>query len=226
MIKQHPQWETIPDETILWQYMSLTKFLFLIKNKKLHLHRIDDFMDKEEGVLSVMDKKSLPFYDDTKGWKDYLEDDRKKTFISCWIKNPIEQSLMWYAYGKNGVAIRTTAGAIKRAMEVDKEHQVYMMDVKYIDKENEAAHIPGSRINWYHFYTTKRKFFDMENEVRLIFHDDDRKHKEKGIDMDVLIEELIEEIKISSSLPDYVYKLICLEVKDAGLKILPLKSEL
>ena len=65
MIRQYPQWGKIPDETVLWQYMSLTKFLFLIKNRKLHLHRIDDLMDKEEGILSVLDKKSLPFYDDT-----------------------------------------------------------------------------------------------------------------------------------------------------------------
>jgi len=226
MIKQHPQWEVIPDDTVLWQYMSLTKFLFLIKNSKLHLHRLDDLMDKEEGVLSVLDKKSLPFYDDTKEWKEYLEDDRKRTFISCWIKYPIEQSLMWYAYGKDGIAIRTTAGAIRRALEIDEEHQINMMDVKYIDKEKQAAHALGSPINWYQFYTTKRKFFEMEKEVRFIFHDDDKKYKEKGIDVDVLIDELIEEIKVSSSLPDYVYKLICQEVKDVGLRVQPVKSEL
>lgn len=226
MIKQHPQWEEIPDETVLWQYMSLSKFLFLIKNRKLHLHRIDDQMDKEEGVLSILDKKFLPFYNETKEWTEYLEDDRKRTFISCWIKYPIEQSLMWYAYGKDGVAIRSTAKAIRQAMEIDKEYKVYMMDVKYIDKDNQAAHTSGSRINWFHFYTTKRKFFEMEKEVRLIFHDDDRRCKSKGIDVDVLIDELIEEIKVSSALPDYVYKLICHEVKDVGLNVMPVKSEL
>ena len=226
MIKQHSLFEKVIDETVLWQYMSLTKFLFLIKNGKLHLHRIDDLMDKEEGVLSILDKKSLPFYEDTKEWKDYLDDDRKRTFVSCWIKSPIEQSLMWYAYGKDGVAIRTTAGAIRRAMEIDEKHQINMIEVRYIDKEKQAAHTPEARINWYHFYTTKRKFFEMEKEVRLIFHDDDRKYKEKGIDVDVLIDELIEEIKVSSSLPDYVYKLLCQEVKNVGLNILPVKSEL
>lgn len=226
MIKDHPSFEKVPDETVLWQYMSLVKFMFLVKNRKLHLHRLDDFMDKDEGVLSVLDKKYLPFYDKTKKWEDYLEDDRKRTFISCWIKYPIEQSLMWYAYGIDGIAIRTTAGAIRRAMEIDKEHQVYLLDVKYIDKEKQAAHTPNSRINWFYYYTTKRKFFELEKEVRLIFYDDDRKYKEKGIDLSIQIDELIEEIIISSSLPDYVYKLICQEVKDVGIKILPIKSEL
>ena len=54
-------------------------------------------------LLSVLDKKSLTFYRETDEWERYLEDDRKQTFISCWIKYPTEQSLMWYAYGKDGV---------------------------------------------------------------------------------------------------------------------------
>ena len=37
--------------------MSLTKFLFLIKNRKLHLHRLDDLMDKDERVLSVWTRR-------------------------------------------------------------------------------------------------------------------------------------------------------------------------
>ena len=135
MIKQHLSFDKIPDETVLWQYMSLTKFLFLIKNKKLHLHRIDDFDDKDEGVLSVLDKKTLSFYRETKDWENYLRNDRKRTFISCWIKCPIEQSLMWYAYGRDGIAIRTTAGAIRCALNIDNEHVVYMIGVRYIDKK-------------------------------------------------------------------------------------------
>lgn len=51
----------IPDETVLWQYISLTKFLFLIKNRKLHLHRIDDLMDEDEGILSVFGQEVPSF---------------------------------------------------------------------------------------------------------------------------------------------------------------------
>ena len=227
MIKRHPSFEYIPDDTILWQYMSLTKFLFLIKNKKLHLHRIDDFPDKDEGVLSVLDKKSLTIYKETDEWERYLEDDRKQTFISCWIKYPTEQSLMWYAYGKDGVAIRTSARAIRLAMDGDKENKLYMIDVKYIDKKRRSVHLPGERINFYHFYTTKRKFFDMESEVRLVYHDDDKLHTEDlGFNVDIELNELIEDIKVSSSLPEYVYDLICQEVKESGIEVIPSMSEI
>ena len=87
MIKQHRLFEHVPDETILWQYMSLTKFLFFIKKRKLHLHNIDDFMDKEEGVLSALDKRSLPFYKDTEKWNKY---DMSKDSI-----NAIVGRLIW-----------------------------------------------------------------------------------------------------------------------------------
>lgn len=65
MIVQHPSFDYIPDDTVLWQYMSLVKFPYLIKFRQLHLHRIDDLMDKEEGELSELDKKALPFYSNT-----------------------------------------------------------------------------------------------------------------------------------------------------------------
>ena len=206
--------------------MSLTKFLFFIKKRKLHLHNIDDFMDKEEGVLSALDKRSLPFYKDTEKWNKYVEDDRKKYYISCWISYSIEQSLMWYAYGKDGVAIRSTAGAIRQAMEIDKEHIIRMIKVRYIDKEKQLAQIVGEEINWNHFLVTKRKFFEMENEVRLLYYDEDGKCKDKGIDIDVSLEDLIKEIKVSSSLPEYVHKLICQEVEGSGIKIRPVRSEI
>jgi hypothetical protein len=227
MIKEHPSFFAIPDETVLWQYMSLTKFLFFIKNKKLHLHRIDDLMDKEEGVLSVLDKKMNPYYDDTKEWNDYLEKDRKRSFISCWINSPQEQSLMWYAYGKDGVAIRTTACSIRCAMEIDMEHEVHLIAVRYIDKREECSQIEGTSFNWLRYPTTKRKFFELENEVRLLYYDVDRKYKNiKGIDFDVKIDDLIQEIRVSSSLPEYVFNLICQEVEDAGISIKPIRSEI
>lgn len=67
----------------------------------------------------------------------------------------------------------------------------------------------------------------MENEVRLVFHDDESKYiKEKGIDLDISINELIKEIKVSPSLPQYVYELICQEVKDADVLTLPVMSDI
>ena len=227
MIRQHQSFDEIPDDTILWQYMPLTKFLFLIKNKKLHFHRIDDFMDKEEGILSVLDKKSLPFYENTEKWNNYLENDRKRFFISCWINHPIEQSLMWYTYGKDGVAVCSTAGAVRRALEIDKEHLVRMIGVRYIDKEKESVQTPDSRINVLRFLTSKRNFFEMEKEVRLLFCDEDKKYTEqKGINFDASIDELIKEIKVATTVPGYVYDLLCQEVKDAGIEIIPERSKI
>lgn len=226
MIVQHPSFDYIPDDTVLWQYMSLVKFPYLIKFRQLHLHRIDDLMDKEEGELSELDKKALPFYSNTKEWNDYLENDRKRVFISCWIKHPIEISQMWYSYGKDGVAIRTTAGAIRRAMEIDNKHIVRMIGVRYLDRKKEPVQTPGTEINWLYFSTSKRKAFEMEKEVRLLFNDYDREYNEKGIDFDITLNDLIEEIKVASTVPKYIYKLICREVEDVGIKVIPVMSNI
>ena len=112
-------------------------------------------------------------------------------------------------------------------MDGDKENKLYMIDVKYIDKKRRSVHLPGERINFYHIYTTKRKFFDMESEVRLVYHDDDKLHTEDlGFNVDIELNELIEDIKVSSSLPEYVYDLICQEVKESGIEVIPSMSEI
>ena len=133
---------------------------------------------------------------------------------------------MWYAYGKNGIAIRSTAGAMMRSMEFDKEHDVKMIGVRYIDKDKQTSQIPGREINWWHYFTTKRKFFEMENEVRLLFFDQEKKYKEKGINLDVITNELIQEIKVDSTMPEFEYNLICQETINSGLNVLPEKSNL
>ena len=225
MIKQHTSFNEVPDNTILWQYMSLTKFLYLVKFSKLHFHRIDCFMDKEEDVLSKLVKASLPFFQNTEEWNKYLEEDRKRVFVSCWTMYPIEQSVMWEAYGKNGVAIKTTAGDVRKALKCAKE-DIYMIQVNYIDKENIIAQVPGKPINWIRYSTTKRTFFEMENEVRLLFFDNERIFEGEGVDLCVNLKALIKDIKVSSSIPDFVYQLICKVVKEANIEIEPIKSEL
>lgn len=225
MIKRHKTLGIVPEDTVLWQYMPMMKYLDIIQNRRIHFHRLDDLADKEEGVLSTLDMKSFVRFDS--GFEQYFLDERKRTFISCWIKSPHELSLMWESYGKGGVAIRTTAGHITEAMEKDKEHGIYMFDVHYIDKQTEAAHHNGEPLNMFKFLTTKRKFFEQEKEVRLIFSDTSRKHEqEKGINFDVDLNKLIQDVVISPIVPEYQFHLICQETKDAGIEKTPQRSKL
>lgn len=224
MIEQHRDFQTVPDDTILWQYMPIAKFLLLIKNRKIHFHRIDDFADKDEGVVSVIDKKGLPFFSDTEKWNEYLEMDRQRTFISCWIKSPYELSLMWDTYGKGGLAIKTTAGVLRQAFKED-EHTIYMIEVRYINKKFESSQIPGTPLNMLRYSTTKRNYFEQEKEVRLLYHADTISDV-NGIDFDVDANALIKEIILAPTFPTYAYDLILDEVKEAGLSVIPTKSDI
>lgn len=91
------------------------------------------------------------------------------SMVSCWNRSEHESEGMWNLYSRNGLAIKTTVGAIKTAL-VDnvQSHVVHMGTIKYIDFSSrdigpadcvtEDGHIMGM---------LKRSAYAHENEVRM-----------------------------------------------------------
>jgi hypothetical protein len=48
---EHPQVATPPDETAIWRYMDLPKFLLMLEQKNLYFSLLSEFEDKWEAVL-------------------------------------------------------------------------------------------------------------------------------------------------------------------------------
>jgi hypothetical protein len=48
---EHPQIATPPDETPIWRYMDLPKFLLMLEQKSLYFSLLSEFEDKWEAVL-------------------------------------------------------------------------------------------------------------------------------------------------------------------------------
>lgn len=219
MIRQHKFFPEVPDYTILWQYMSLAKFLYLIRTGTLHFHRLDDYPDKKEGTMSVLDRKIFSLIPNTSAGEEYLQKEIKRHFINCWIKSPHELALMWDTFGKSGVAIRSTAGHIRQAMEDDKEHNVRMIEVRYINEKTESAQILGKELNMLYFPTTKRNYFMQESEVRLLYENTGDVSDEKGINFRVNLKELIQEVRVYPNAPKFFFDLINLEAKELRVPI-------
>ena len=219
MIVQHKFFPIVPDETILWQYMPLAKLLHLLRTGTIHFHRIDDFSDKKEGTMTVLDKTVFSYIAPKIDIEAYLQQDVKRLYINCWIKCPHELALMWETYGKDGVVIRTTAGNIRQAMANDKEQCIRMVEVRYIDEETEAAQLSGKPFNMLYFPTTKRKYFKQECEVRLLYENTDKITENKGINIRVDVKELIQEIRVYPSAPKYFYDMVKLETKGLDVSI-------
>ena len=169
-------YEIPEDNSVIWRFLDLAKFISLLKEKALFMTRADKFEDQFEGAVCSLDDSEK--YDEalTEYYSDLLEGKpvneqlienehyaiqmiRKNSFLSCWFEGAYESIAMWklYASGKDakGVAIRSTVGRLKKAIGRDVE----IGRIEYIDyskvwpNANEAL--------W-----RKRLSFEYEHEVR------------------------------------------------------------
>lgn len=166
MFKPHSGIITPADETQLWRYMSIEKYLFLVAKSQLYFCRADKFRDPWEGVLPklVSDEiKQVEFGDTVLQSISALQ---KTMFVNCWHAANHESAAMWDAYGHtNGaIAIMSTVGRLKHAISKASEG-IHLGSVQYEDYENGNY----NRGNTLKAYFTKRKSFSHEQEVRALF---------------------------------------------------------
>ena len=123
-------------DTIVWKYLDLSKFLDLLLSKKMFMSRSDKFEDQYEGTFSE------PTFEEIKRiaannpeFLDYYKSHREKVAISSWHTNEYESFAMWQIFTKNqeGLAIQSTIGKLKEALQPEKETKQYIGEVNYID---------------------------------------------------------------------------------------------
>lgn len=212
MYKKHKIFKELPNDTILWKYMDLSKFIYLLREKKLYLNRTDNFDDKYECTLTALDKKFFWNVDE-----NYWKKEVKQYFVSCWVESNKELALMWRTYGKQGVAIRSTVGRLTQCMEQDKEHDIYMSRIRYVDPATESSQIVGDNVNFLRFPMTKRFYFEQEQEFRLLCFLPN--NNVKGISIPVDTNKLIEKVFVYPQAPNYFLDIVNQELNSNGLKI-------
>jgi hypothetical protein len=109
--------------TVLRRYLSFSRFVWLLKFKKLWLSRADQLPDEWEMALGNAEGLALvkQFEADDHAspktrdeyWRelyDLIEEIRMSTFVSCWSKLNEESNALWRVYcpSGDGVAIDTT----------------------------------------------------------------------------------------------------------------------
>ena len=155
----------------VWRYMDLAKFIWLLREKKLFLSRLDKLSDQYEGSLTIRTilgiSTFLKNHRSKTGWDELSKmyrQNRGTTFVCCWHANEHESEAMWRLYGRtgNGIAIQSTYQDLVHA--ISSEDDVYLGCVKYIDYEQDW--FPSANI----FYPVmhKRLAFSHEREVRLV----------------------------------------------------------
>jgi len=218
------------DDTVIWRFMDLAKFVSLLKDKALFMTRADKFEDQFEGAVcaeedadrynealteyyaEMQEGKAVP--------KELLDNERNanrllrmNSFINCWYEGEHESMAMWrlYASGKEakGVAVKTTVGQLKKAIG----HHVEIGRIEYIDYS-----VQWSNVNvalW-----RKRVSFEYEHEVRI------RIISEKGLSyipaefmmLPVNLDELIEAIYVSPMAESWFKGLVVDLMEKYGVK--------
>jgi hypothetical protein len=189
------------DHTRVWRYMSFAKFVWAIQNKCLWLCRADLLGDPWEISLSgeqlqhVIDRHPISPIDEAP--REAAEERaqrivglwRRKTFINCWNRSPHESNALWKIYCENadGVALQTTYEKLKQIGGQYPLHPV-------------TYPAPGSnRTTPTHtdLVTKKRPMFAYEEEVRIVFHDEnDETGAARGVRLDFDFERLIESVRV------------------------------
>ncbi len=151
--------------------MDFTKFVSLLNTQKLFFSRADSLTDEFEGSYPKqnIESRSIVYKDAPNAIKDHpfiAKEMRKYVAISSWHTNDHESAAMWKVYiqDSGGIAIQSTFEKLCASFEKDKENEVFIGKVKYIDYEVDS--IPEG--NFFFPYLHKRKSFEYENEVRAI----------------------------------------------------------
>lgn len=169
---RHPCFPQPPNIHIkVWRYMDLAKFVWLLKEKRLFMSRLDKLADPYEGSLTSKTILGIETFLRQHGSKDgwdklskMYRQNQVTTYVCCWHANEQESEAMWKLYcgHGNGIAIQTTYADLFSAIE--NEHEIYIGCVKYIDYEHEW--FPDA--NAFHPVMHKRLAFAHEQEVRLV----------------------------------------------------------
>jgi hypothetical protein len=214
------------DQTIVWKYLDLSKFLDLLLSRKLFMSRSDKFEDQYEGTFSE------PTYEEIKKiaennprFLQYYKSHREKIVISSWHINEYESFAMWQIFTKNneGLAIQSTLGRLKKALENEKKIEQFIGEVNYIDYKKE--YIPFE--DTFFPFLFKRKSFQYEREIRIISDvTENQIIVNDGLKIDVDINSMIEKIYIHPKSENWYKNLVFQLMEQLGFNFNIEKSDL
>ena len=219
---------TLPEdnETIVWKYLDLSKFLDMLLSQQLFMSRSDKFEDQYEGTFSEPTFEEIKKIAANKPeFLDYYKSHREKVVISSWHINEYESFAMWQIFTKNneGLAIQSTIGRLKEALQPENRIEQYIGNVNYIDYKKE--YIPFE--DAFFPFLFKRKSFQYEREVRIISDVSTKNISvNDGLKINVDLSQLIEKIYIHPKSENWYKKLVIELVSKLNFNIEIEKSDL
>jgi hypothetical protein len=165
------------------------------------------------------------------------------SYATCWHANEVESAAMWKLYSTEhaGVAIVTTPGDMRAAVDLKPYKHAVLGPVEYLDFKKDDMTLPFGKKARVGFL--KRKSFEHEKEVRGLFQiqedivgptlvlnaeylDGLKRSLPPGINAPVSLKRLIRQIYISPLAPEFFRDLVRTVAKRHGLAKLVRESSL
>ena len=180
---KHPQLDPPRGNSVIWRYLSVTKFLDFLAHRRLFFTNATQLSDRYEATVperTIVTKRKQLSSDGLTGreldeelmyFRFHFDSLRDLTLVNCWSLGRDESYALWKIYvgsGQPGAAIRTTVSKLKTAIQEGGDpypEDLYFGRVQYTD------FIPPNDLTRFRMVTTKNRFYEFESEVRLfIFH--------------------------------------------------------
>lgn len=243
MYQKHPNFDSPDDDTILWRYMDLAKFLSILEKEALFFTRADKLGDPYEGAPSDINVKPWPMphssseifevFDELSiHKKKFLYNTSRRYFlINCWCESEDEIPALWKQYTQENyaIAVKTDFHSLKNCFR--NRENVFIGRIEYIDYSTTFIEERDPFAPFLH----KRKNFEVEREVRALinawptgssFIDTSQDVCEVGEYYYVDYTTLIKEIVISPEAEDWFVKLVESLISRYCLKVPVNKSKL
>jgi hypothetical protein len=222
MYKKYDLFDTPSDNTHLWRYMDLPRYLSILLNKSLWFSVPSCFEDPWEGRfppshsdpyrsklrmkrngIQDCEIEELLRFQNSDYVKKIVEEKRNDFAFLCWHESEKESLALWKLYAKDpiGIAIVTTIDKLKASVATTCE-DIFIGRINYIDRNSSTLDeiVNCNRFTW------KDSSYSYENEVRAASRMSPS--SSRGIYIPVDINVLIENIFISPMSPDWSIKII------------------
>lgn len=110
-------------------------------------------------------------------------------------------------------------------LAVDTKHHQYLARIKYIDEQLESSQDYGTAINVLKVPLSKRKYYEQEKEIRLLYTRDET-DDQTGISFPIDLNCLITEVRVYPNAPQYYVNIINKELETARIDVNALFSEI
>ena len=214
-------------EDKIYRYISLEQFMLMVENNSTYLTRLISWEDTWE-----VPSKKIPTRVDNRNVEFPLYSGSSELFGQCWTLKE-ESDAMWRIYSptKSGIKVGTT---IKKLEFIKDLNYSAINKVFYYKDLVDGLEERRKFKKMSHRFADgliKRDAFGHEEEVRLITRNDtrligDKVTESNHIEFSLEMSEFIEEIVIDPRAQDYYVKTIQRYCERAGLKAMPLKSDL